>query len=243
MFTRIVDRAAAAALTFVLAFLRPRPRPRTSSTPPWRRGTSRPSRSCSRTRASSRRSRAPGPFTVFAPTDEAFAKVPEGHARRPRRRQGEAEGCAHLPRRRRQAPGGGRGEDDRGEDGPGRDREDHDGRGPEDRRRQHREDRHRGQQRRHPRHRRRHPAARASRRPPTWRRVELARGVRLAPERGRLGSGDTDVPRIRGRIESGDLGSRPTTGVGREPVPVSDPTPLCGTLTRWTNRTLPRRRR
>ena len=44
----------------------------------------------------------PGPFTVLAPTDEAFAKVPEGDARRTGRRPGEAEGRSALPRDRRQ---------------------------------------------------------------------------------------------------------------------------------------------
>ena len=51
--------------------------PRTSWTQPWLPATSRrwPQRSGQRTWC--RRFREKGPFTVFAPTDEAFAKIPK----------------------------------------------------------------------------------------------------------------------------------------------------------------------
>ena len=48
-----------------------------------------------------------GPFTVFAPTDEAFAKLPGPTSRRcSSREQGEAHRDPHLPRGRRQGDGG-----------------------------------------------------------------------------------------------------------------------------------------
>ena len=48
-----------------------------------------------------------GPFTVFAPTDEAFAKLPAGHCGKSAeaREQGKADRCADLPRRVRQSAG------------------------------------------------------------------------------------------------------------------------------------------
>ena len=44
----------------------------------------------------------PGPFTVFAPTDEAFAKIPKGHARWFAGGQGGTDQGADLPRCARQ---------------------------------------------------------------------------------------------------------------------------------------------
>lgn len=40
----------------------------------------------------------PGPFTVFAPSDAAFAKLPAGTVDGPAARQGEARVDPHLPR-------------------------------------------------------------------------------------------------------------------------------------------------
>ena len=50
----------------------------------------------------------PGPFTVFAPTDEAFAKLPAGTRREAAQagEQGQADAHPHLPRRGRQGDGG-----------------------------------------------------------------------------------------------------------------------------------------
>ena len=67
-----------------------------------------------------------GPFTVFAPTDEAFAKLPAGNTgvAAQAREQGEAAADSHVPRRGRQGDGGGRREDALGQ---GRERRhDHD---------------------------------------------------------------------------------------------------------------------
>ena len=66
----------------------------------------------------------PGPFTVFAPTDAAFAKLPPGTVDDLLKPEGpEAQDHPHLSRRRRQGHGRGRGQADLGQDRAGRRRE------------------------------------------------------------------------------------------------------------------------
>jgi hypothetical protein len=73
-----------------------------------------------------------GPFTVFAPTDEAFAKLPKGAGRGPAQagEQGEAQGRPDLPRR------AGQGEEHRPEGRAGGQDRQRQGREGEDQRRQ-----------------------------------------------------------------------------------------------------------
>ena len=60
----------------------------------------------------------PGPFTVFAPTDEAFAKLPAGTRDAAQAgEQGQADAHPHLPRRGRQGDGGRRRQADVGQGG------------------------------------------------------------------------------------------------------------------------------
>ncbi len=99
----------------------------------------------------------PGPFTVFAPTDEAFAKLPPAtleHLLKPEKKA-KLAADSDLPRRERQGDGGRRREDAIGQ---GRERRRHHDRrhatarsGGQGERRQ---DGHRREQRRDPRHRR-----------------------------------------------------------------------------------------
>ena len=99
-----------------------------------------------------------GPFTVFAPTDEAFAKLPAGTVETLLKPENKAKLTAILTYH--VVPGNGHGrrrrEDEVGEDGAGRarsrsadERQGHDRQGDRD------QGRHRGEQRRHPRHRHR----------------------------------------------------------------------------------------
>ena len=87
-----------------VAARRRRRRPSRSSRSPPATRTSRRSCRSSRRPASSTRSRAPVPFTVFAPTNEAFEKLaaaaPATYAGCPRRSRPADEG-AHVPRGRR----------------------------------------------------------------------------------------------------------------------------------------------
>ena len=55
----------------------------------------------------------PGPFTVFAPTDEAFAALPAGTLENLLKPENKAQAAAHshVSRRRRKSDGGRRGED------------------------------------------------------------------------------------------------------------------------------------
>ena len=64
-----------------------------------------------------RHAQGPGPFTVFAPTDEAFAKLPTGTVEDLLKPENKAKlhRDPHLPRRRRQSDGR-RCEDDEGQD-------------------------------------------------------------------------------------------------------------------------------
>ena len=61
----------------------------------------------------------PGPFTVFAPTDEAFAKLPAGTAGGAAQGQAAPDRGPDLPRRRRPGDGRRRREAVGCEDGPG----------------------------------------------------------------------------------------------------------------------------
>ena len=64
--------------TSAAAFAPASPRRRTSSTPPLRRAASRPWPRRSQAAGLIETLKGAGPFTVFAPTDEAFAKLPAG---------------------------------------------------------------------------------------------------------------------------------------------------------------------
>ena len=102
-----------------------------------------------------------GPFTVFAPTDEAFAKLPKGTLEDLLKPENKAKLTAILTYH--VVPGKVMAADvvkvKRGEDRPGRlDQGLDDGRRRDGRQRPRGEDRHRGVERRHPRHRRGHPA-------------------------------------------------------------------------------------
>ena len=105
----------------------------------------------------------PGPFTVFAPTDAAFAKLPAGTVEEPAEAGEQGKAGAILTYH--VVPGAVKAEQvtklRRGQDRQRRDGEGlHRTRQGDDQRRTGRDARYRGLERRHPRHRHGHPAAR-----------------------------------------------------------------------------------
>ena len=100
-----------------------------------------------------------GPFTVFAPTDEAFAKVPKDKLEALLKDKKALDRRSDLSRRARQGHGGGCGQTGLGQDRAGQvDQHRHQGRQGHDQRSQRAQDRHRLRQRRDPRDRRGDPA-------------------------------------------------------------------------------------